>query len=83
MVCLQVGNKLSMADITIYYWLTFFFDNTEGAKAAYAPCPTISSIVSTVSDAFFLQTHERREGWSWSPLLLFFGAVFCGWRSQS
>jgi len=43
-----VGDKLSMADLTIYYWLTFFFDNTEGAKAAFAPCPTISAIVSTV-----------------------------------
>jgi hypothetical protein len=44
----QVGAKLSMADLVIYYWLTQFFDNTEGAKAAFAPCPTISAIVSTV-----------------------------------
>ena len=47
---------MSHADITIYYWLTFFFDNKEGAKAAYAPCPTISAIVSTV---LYIHTHAR------------------------
>lgn len=83
MVCLQVGNKLSMADITIYYWLTFFFDNTEGAKAAYAPCPTISSIVSTVSDAFFCRPTKEKRVLVFVPSPSFFVAVFCGWRSQS
>jgi len=38
---------VSYADITIYYWLTFFFDNVEGAKAAYSTCPTIGAVVST------------------------------------
>ena len=47
---------MSHADITIYYWLTFFFDNKEGAKAAYAPCPTISAIVSTV---LYIHTHAH------------------------
>jgi len=42
-----VGSKVSYADITIYYWLTFFFDNVEGAKAAYSTCPTIGAVVST------------------------------------
>jgi prostaglandin-H2 D-isomerase / glutathione transferase len=42
-----VGSKVSLADITIYYWLTFFFDNVEGAKAAHSTCPTISAIVET------------------------------------
>jgi len=42
-----VGSKVSMADITIYYWLRFFFDNVEGVKAAYSTCPTISAIVET------------------------------------
>ena len=42
-----VGSKVSIADITIYYWLTFFFDNVEGAKAAYSTCPTIGAVVST------------------------------------
>ena len=44
---MAVGSKVSLADITIYYWLTFFFDNVEGAKAAYSTCPTISAIVET------------------------------------
>ena len=42
-----VGSKVALADITIYYWLTFFFDNVEGAKAAYSNCPTISAIIET------------------------------------
>jgi len=44
----SVGSKMSLADIVIYYFLVFFFDNVEGAKAAYSNCPTISAVVSAV-----------------------------------
>ena len=35
------GSKLSLADITIYYNLSFFWDNVEGVKAAYTNCPLL------------------------------------------
>lgn len=56
-----VGSSLSRADITIYYWLTFFYDNTEGAKAAYASCPNIAAIVSeTAANAKVKEWEAKR-----------------------
>ena len=50
-----------MADITIYYWLTFFFDNVEGAKAAYSNCPTISAIIETTGALAKLKEWEAKR----------------------
>ena len=45
-----VGNKLSLIDISIYTFLTEYFDNKEGILNAYKDCPKLKSIVNTVSE---------------------------------
>lgn len=44
----SIGNKLSLADITLFSFVTQFFDNVEGAKASLANAPNIASVVETV-----------------------------------
>ena len=43
-----VGGKLSLADIVIYSFLSDFFDNKEGVRAACSTCTTLNNIVRTV-----------------------------------
>jgi hypothetical protein len=43
-----VGSKISYADIVIYYFCTFFFDNKDGVAAALKPCEKISAICAAV-----------------------------------
>ena len=43
-----VGSRTSLADITLFTFLTQFFDNTEGARAATREAPHIRSIVDQV-----------------------------------
>ena len=45
-----VGNKLSLIDISIYTFLTEYFDNKEGILNAYKDCPRLKAIVNTVSE---------------------------------
>ena len=45
-----IGNRLSLADITIYSFITQFFDNTEGALAATDQTPNIRSVVDNVGN---------------------------------
>ena len=44
----SVGDKLSLADISIYSFLVEFFDNKEGVMAAYKNCPKLKAIVINV-----------------------------------
>lgn len=44
----SVGSKISYADIVIYYFCTFFFDNKDGVAAALKPCEKISAICAAV-----------------------------------
>jgi prostaglandin-H2 D-isomerase / glutathione transferase len=46
----SVGNTLSLADITIYSFLTDFFDNKEGAKNAYSSSEKIKQIIENVAN---------------------------------
>lgn len=50
-----VGNKLSLADITIYSFLVDFFDNKEGVKKAYENCTKLQKIVKNVGDNPLIQ----------------------------
>ena len=43
-----MGSKISYADIVIYYFCTFFFDNKDGVAAALKPCEKISAICAAV-----------------------------------
>ena len=43
-----VGNKISLADITIFLFLTDFFDNKDLAVNAYNHCDVLRAIVTTV-----------------------------------
>ena len=45
-----IGNKLSLADIVIYSFITQFFDNHEAAYKSIEDCPKIKSIVQTVQE---------------------------------
>jgi glutathione S-transferase len=45
-----IGNKLSLADIVIYSFITQFFDNQEAAYKSIEDCPKIKSIVQTVQE---------------------------------
>ena len=45
-----VGDKLSLADVSIYSFLVEFFDNKEGATLAYKDCPKLKAIVKNVSN---------------------------------
>jgi len=46
----SVGDKLSLADVSIYTFLVEYFDNTEGVLKAYENCPKLKAIVKTVSE---------------------------------
>ena len=46
----SVGDKLSLADISIYSFLVEFFDNKEGATLAYKDCPKLKTIVKNVTN---------------------------------
>ncbi len=45
-----IGNKLSLADIIIYSFITQFFDNQEAVNKSIEDCPKIKSIVQTVQE---------------------------------
>ena len=45
-----VGESTSLADITIYGFVTQFFDNVEGARKAAETAPRIHKIVERVGD---------------------------------
>jgi len=45
-----VGDKLSLADVSIYSFLVEFFDNKEGATLAYKECPKLKAIVKNVTN---------------------------------
>jgi glutathione S-transferase len=44
----SIGDKLSLADVSIYSFLVEFFDNKEGATSAYKDCPKLKAIVKNV-----------------------------------
>jgi glutathione S-transferase len=46
----SVGDKLSLADISIYVFLVEFFDNKEGVLLAYQNCEKLKNIVKTVEN---------------------------------
>ena len=46
----SVGDKLSLADISIYSFLVEFFDNKEGVTLAYKDCPKLNEIVKNVTN---------------------------------
>lgn len=46
----SVGNRVTLADVTLYSFLTQFFDNTEGARKALEHCPRLKSIVDSVGN---------------------------------
>ena len=43
-----VGNKLSLADIVIFMFLTDFFDDKKSVVKAYANCDSLKAIVNSV-----------------------------------
>jgi glutathione S-transferase len=46
----SVGGRLSLADVSLFSFLTQFFDNTEGATNSMNNTPNIKSVVDTVSN---------------------------------
>ena len=44
-----VGNKVSYADVTVWSFLTDFFDNKEGVAASVKPCAQLVGIVDAVA----------------------------------
>lgn len=53
-----VGTKMSLADLQWFQFLAApkgFFDNAEGAKAAYEPCPRIKAAVEAVAGTAEIQ----------------------------
>lgn len=46
----SVGDNVSLADVTLYSFITEFFDNKEGALSAIKNCPHIKSVVDNVSN---------------------------------
>lgn len=44
-----VGAAISLADIQVYYFLTEFFTNKEGATASYAKCPRVTAAIEAVA----------------------------------
>ena len=51
----SVGDRLSLADITIYSFITQFFDNSVGALAATSNTPNIRSVVDQVGNLTTVQ----------------------------
>ena len=45
-----IGNKLSLADVQIFLFLTDFFDNKELVINAYANCEILNAIVANVGN---------------------------------
>jgi hypothetical protein len=43
-----VGGRLSLADVSLFSFLTQFFDNTEAANDSMNNTPNIKSVVETV-----------------------------------
>ena len=52
-----VGDKLSLADVSIYSFLVEFFDNKERATLAYKDCPKLNEIVKKVTN------NEKISNW--------------------
>lgn len=50
-----VGARTSVADVTLFAFITQFFDNVEGAKAACAEAPHITSVVENVGNLSSIQ----------------------------
>lgn len=46
----SLGNKLSLADISIYSFLVEYFDDKEGVLSAYKNCNKLKSIVKNVKE---------------------------------
>jgi glutathione S-transferase len=44
-----VGSAISLADLQVYYFLTFFFTNTEGATASHSKCPRVTAAIEAVA----------------------------------
>ena len=44
-----VGDKVSLADVTVWSLLSDFFDNKEGVAASVKPCAQLISIVDAVA----------------------------------
>jgi len=53
----SVGNRMSLADVVIYAFVTQFFDEKEKALAAAQNCPHILSIIEHVGN------NERLQEW--------------------
>ena len=45
-----VGGRTSVADVTLFAFITQFFDNVEGAKVACTQAPHITSVVENVGN---------------------------------
>ena len=51
----SVGNSLTLADISLYSFLTQFFDNVEGTKAALETTTNLKSVVAHVDSLDSIQ----------------------------
>lgn len=51
----SVGDRLSLADIVIYYFLVDFFNDKVAIKKSYASCRTLNAIVRTVGNIESIQ----------------------------
>jgi len=62
-----VGSKVSWADLTWYNFIAApkgFFDNAEGAKAAYEACPRIKAAMEAVAEIPELQEWIQKRPYS-------------------
>jgi len=53
----SIGDKLSLADVSIFSFLVEFFDNKEGVLLAYKDCPKLKAIVENVTN------NEKISNW--------------------
>ena len=53
----SVGSSLSLADVTLYTFLTQFFDNVEGARSALNTTTNLKTVVENV------ESLEKVQGW--------------------
>ena len=53
----SVGSSVSLADVTLYTFLTQFFDNVEGARTALNTTTNLKTVVENV------ESLEKVEGW--------------------
>jgi len=58
-----VGQKMSLADVAIYAWLSCYYptDNSANVESAYAACPSIAAIVKAVGGNSGVQAWEAKR----------------------